>query len=491
MSKRGGSAGDVNLSPMSDRGASTTGGFAYLRPKPVVAQPRGGVEVAVDLPASVTRRAPGGKRTPTPRGNPFSRPIDAAPGKQRVDPFASATLVDATPKFEFQERAAPATSSPPAITGRAVSIPQNISPIAAPKGRSATPPRSPSAGGSRRPSKAASPSSVVAKPTPPDHVPVAALLASMQPPATGAKRAPSTPVFTDQATTRVQFPTNDNDRREAKPRGSVTFVHVRRGASLCFQLTGVALLALVMILAAVVFAAPLFIRFDSAEDTFVRDFVPSVSQLQNLYQQPVFGLNASETRCLYLRVLEDRQDALERAVAPYVASLDTATTDQQVLRLEQVARAHHMLRHRVRLYARSRDNSIVNQLVFYPFRDSFVYGLIRHGWADTMFALFWRPDVSDLFARVVEGAVCMRQSEHMPCPSFAFVEEKAVRAVKRRQQQSGSSLSTPLEHAKAVSNHITDRSGKSNLWYNDNFCSALFREKQQQGNRIHAEPSQG
>jgi hypothetical protein len=507
MSKRGGSSGDVNLSPMSDRGAPSTGGFAYLKPQPVAPRPRGGVEVVVDLPASVTRRAPGGKRTLTPRGNPFAsdaegirRPLVAARGKQRVDPFAGATVVEAVPGFGLPSE--PASSSPPSMTGGRASIPQKTpSPIAAMKHRSATPPqRSPSGG--RRPSKsAASPTSAVAagrKSTPVGHVPIAALLASMEPPASGSKRAPSTPVPTDANThqhTRVQFPTSEDDIvKTAAPRGSVTFVHVRRGASLCFQLTGVAVLAIIMILGAVVFAAPLFIRFDSPEDALVRDFVPSVSQLQNLYQQPVLGLNESETRCLYLRVLEDRQEALERALAPFVANLDAATTDQQVLRLEQVARAHHMLRHRVRLYARSRDSSILNQLIFYPFRDPFVYGLVRHGWGDTLFALFWKPDVSDLLARVQETAVCMRQSEHMPCPSYALIEEKAVRAVKRRQQLAGASITTPLDHAKAVTNHITDRSARSNSWYNDKFCSALYREKQRTKSddiHAHAAPSLG
>lgn len=506
MSKRD-NGGDVNVSPMSDRGGSTSagGGFGYLQPKPPT---RGGVEVALDLPSTVTRRAPGGKRTLTPRGNPFAtelasapplggvlqsarRPIAAARGKQRVDPFAGAAVMEAEPSFAIR-----APSARPAAP-RDVSIPQPSPPSTASVRR--TPPRSPSGGRHSSKAHVSPPAPPARKSVPPDHVSVSSLLSSIQaqqsPPT--LRKSPATPVIsttpTDSVGAKIKFPTSDDDATNGRGRGSVTFVQVRRGASLCFQLSGVLLLAAVLLLGAVVLAAPLFLRFDSVEDLFVRDFVPSVSQLQKLYQEPAFGLNASETRCLYLRVLEDRQGALERALAPYVANTEADAADQ-VLRLEQVSRAHHMLRHRVRLYARSRDNSILNHLIFYPLRDPIVYGLIRHGWADTLKALFWKPDVQDLFGRVLEAAVCAGQSEQMPCPSFAFVEEKAHRAVRRREQQAGSgTLAAPLEHARAVSKYITDRSASSNSWYNDNFCTAMFNQRQQRklGERIHADPSLG
>ncbi|PBJ75649.1 hypothetical protein BCY84_10807 [Trypanosoma cruzi cruzi] len=169
-------------------------------------------------------------------------------------------------------------------------------------------------------------------------------------------------------------------------------------------------------------AAPLLIQQTGPEDVFVRHYVDSVSELQFIYEVPYMSLSFHEARRLYLRVLSETLERLERATS-HMRPPDT-DVNAQILYYKQMIRAYLALRHRARLYARSRDRSRLNQFVFNPLRDVWYYGILRNGFKMTLYELILEPSFSLFLARVKDIALCLRQDEKLPCPTLAYLEER-------------------------------------------------------------------
>ncbi|EKF32441.1 hypothetical protein MOQ_003703 [Trypanosoma cruzi marinkellei] len=175
-------------------------------------------------------------------------------------------------------------------------------------------------------------------------------------------------------------------------------------------------------------AAPLLMGQTGPEDAFVRHYVDSVSELQFIYEVPYMSLSFNEARRLYLRVLSETLERLERATS-HLRPPDT-DVKAQILYHKQMIRAYLALRHRARLYARSRDRSRLNQFVFNPLRDVWYYGILRNGFKMTLYELMLEPSFSLILTRVNDITVCLRQDEKLPCPTLAYLEER-----EKKQQQ--------------------------------------------------------
>ncbi|RNF26670.1 uncharacterized protein Tco025E_01068 [Trypanosoma conorhini] len=181
-----------------------------------------------------------------------------------------------------------------------------------------------------------------------------------------------------------------------------------------------------------VMAAPLLMRQNSPEEAFVRHYVDSVSELQFIYEVPYMSLSANEARRLYLRVLSETLERLERST--FHMSPNT-NVKAQILYYKQMIRAYAAVRHRVRLYARSRERSRLNQFVINPLRDAWQYGILRHGLTKTIYEVILEPSFLRLWARVKDIAVCLRQDEKMPCPTLAYLQEEEQQQPEGRKEE--------------------------------------------------------
>lgn len=269
-------------------------------------------------------------------------------------------------------------------------------------------------------------------------------------------------------------------------------------AALSFLLSFAAIFTVVLILVGIVImcAMPIFaIRSQSADDDLTRAAVLSLTAFQAVYQQPYMGLNASETRCLYKTVLRDSIDRLDLAVTSVNEKLahEHPSYVKQRQWQRNIARAYHMARHRSRLYARSRDHSYVNQWVLYPLRDAWVYGVARHGLLQSLKSMLLKPSLVDLQRRTWDVMSCLRQSEHIPCPSVSYLEEKAAvryAAARRGEQEPGllddSSAWEKPGQIEGVEATAVGSDGTSSLEF-DTFVAKYIMESSSRSNREYDE----
>lgn len=451
MSERGGAQPSQ---PASKASGLSTGGFAYLNSNACVATADESGAALMTLPSTVTRRPPL-KRTITPRG-------------KRSNPFLNADVVVAEPP-------------PPPVT-------------VVPKGRSRSPssPRvaaihSPQGLPSSATSTAFAPQKSASPPTRQSSKKVSLgdvtshLIGQHAIPAkTNDEQQRTSTLMSSSSYPADTLPTSaaDDDLRIRSSVGrpslmrNVASFAISGMSSLGCQLAAAVLIVALLTIFALFFGAPLFVNFLSPEDRMVREYVHTLSQLQALYSVPWMSLNANDTRCVYMRVLEDGTEELDRIVR----SLPThAAYEDKALQLRQTMRAYHMMRHRARLYARSRDHSWANHIVFYPLRDAFLYGVVRHGWQETLSDVLWRPSAQQMYRRVMDFGVCMRQSEQMPCPTLAYLEEKTDRRILSERRKDSRALGDldheSIEYLETLTRDVIIGSGRSNRWYNDEYCA--------------------
>ncbi|ESL05528.1 hypothetical protein TRSC58_06820 [Trypanosoma rangeli SC58] len=195
-----------------------------------------------------------------------------------------------------------------------------------------------------------------------------------------------------------------------------------------------------------VMAAPLFMRQNSLEDAFVRHYVNSVSELQFIYEVPYMSLNADEARRLYLRVLSETLERLERSTSHMRPNTDVK---EQILYYNQMIEAYVAVRHRARLYARSRERSRLNQFVINPLRDVWHYGILRHGFTKTLHEVIVERSFSRFWARVKDIAVCLRQDEKMMCPTLAYLQEREQQQAEEEETSHAMLPDSALKHSNA------------------------------------------
>lgn len=177
-------------------------------------------------------------------------------------------------------------------------------------------------------------------------------------------------------------------------------------------------------------ARQLTARFGNAERLFLNTYVNPITDLQALYQVPAASLSPRDVQRLHYRTLSEGVERLERSTQHLVPT--DATTDVRRLQyLRNMIAGYLSVQQNSRMYARSRDASTWRRLVAYPLRDIIEFGLVRFGWASS-FRLLWSSSTAagvptSWWERLQSTVSCFAQSDLLPCPSVAFVEEAMAR----------------------------------------------------------------
>ncbi|ORC92998.1 uncharacterized protein TM35_000023240, partial [Trypanosoma theileri] len=219
---------------------------------------------------------------------------------------------------------------------------------------------------------------------------------------------------------------------EERQIGKEALEEFQRSMARCSRLTTLIVVTLFFIAVWAVMAAPLFIRLDRPEDVFVRYYVDTVSELQFIYEVPYISLSGNDTKRLYLRVLSETLERLERSTSHLKPE---ANPSSQALYYKRMIRAYQAVQHRSRLYARSRGRNVFHQFIFYPLHDAWVYGLMRHGFTQTLRDLIWDFSLSNIWLRFRDAALCLRQDEKIPCPTLTYLQERQQQQQEEEQEE--------------------------------------------------------
>ena len=154
--------------------------------------------------------------------------------------------------------------------------------------------------------------------------------------------------------------------------------------------------------------------------------IPSISDLQREYGEER-NLTSGDVRSLYNKLISDISQKWENEVLEFnrhsmeldLPSDHTGSTDfdrqviipkkvERLIPINTIARGLNLLRHRIRLYCRTRDAEV--SPIVLALRDVWVHGVAG--------MLDWtHPD--NLVHRVgVEVPSCLMGNENMPCPSY-------------------------------------------------------------------------
>eukprot|EP00758_Cryptobia_borreli_P020248 Tbor_TRINITY_DN9896_c0_g1::TRINITY_DN9896_c0_g1_i1::g.11932::m.11932 len=161
---------------------------------------------------------------------------------------------------------------------------------------------------------------------------------------------------------------------------------------------------------------PLFTSLESPEYDITRYYVMSIPELQRKYNIAVFELtNPAMMEEQYRVVSNESVTILHETMSQYKPN--------DSLGYCQMALAYNMARYRAKLYVRSRDRSLYNQLIVYPMQDMYKFSFVRHSLSFSL-KLFLRNPFTALHYRVWDGLKCLKQDEKLPCPSWEFLKEK-------------------------------------------------------------------
>ncbi|KAH9581915.1 hypothetical protein LSM04_000340 [Trypanosoma melophagium] len=233
---------------------------------------------------------------------------------------------------------------------------------------------------------------------------------------------------------------------EERQIGKEALEEFQRSIARCSRLTTLIVGTIFFIAIWAVMAAPLVMRLDGPEDVFLRYYVDTISELQFIYEVPYMSLNENDTRRLYLRVLSETLERLERSTSHLKPEKNPSG---QAMYYKRMIRAYQAVQHRSRLYARSRGRSGLHQFLLDPLRDALVYGIMRHGFTRTLRDLIWNPSFSKVWLRLRDAALCLRQDENIPCPTLSYLhekqqEEQECHEHQHKEEENGESGVSPL-----------------------------------------------